>query len=50
MERNNIFYRGKRKTKVGINKLKVEGVVYEKAKDHAKILNESFQKVFTVEG
>jgi len=46
------FYRyvnGKMKTKEGINRLKVDGVVYEDALPQAEVMNKCFQSVFTRE-
>lgn len=37
----------KMKNKIGIDKLKVGGAVYENTKEPAKIINKNFRKVFT---
>ena len=51
-EEPKLFYRfinGKLKTKEGINKLKVDGIIYEDKYSQAEIMNRRFQSVFTSE-
>lgn len=52
-EEPKLFYRyvnGKLKKKDGIEKLKLNGEIYEEARKQAEVMNKSFQSVFTKEG